>query len=509
KDNYKVIQYNNSEVFWDEIVSIEYVGKEEVFDLTIPNTHNFVANDFIAHNCMGKKKVSEMQKHREMFLDGAAQRGITKQLAEELFDQMVLFAEYCFNKSHSTAYAYVTYQTAYLKANYPVEYMTALLTDCSGNSDKVAKYIETCRNMGIKVEPPDINRSEVDFKPNGQNILFGLSAVRNLGEGAIENILKARQEADGKFKSLPDFCMRVDLRLVNRRALETLIKCGAFDSINPNRQQLFNDLDVVIPWAQSRAKDRNTGQLNMFDLGGESEKDNSNFDDAPSAKPTPDYSPADKLNHEKELLGFYVSDHPLKSVQTAAQILTPVNLSDLANQSSRQLLSVIVMLGEVKQITTKKGDPMAFVSLEDITTQLEGVVFPEPFQRVKDYLIPSSRLIIWGKVQKKDDKTQLIVEDAEPIESVRMVMIELTPQEALNKDRQNSLKAMLQEASGDKNKAKVPVVAAISGGGKRQLIRLDKGFWVQDSEAVVERLNAARFRARAEALIKEATPALT
>ena len=167
----------------------------------------------LLRRAMGKKKVSEMQKHREAFVDGAAKNGVKKQVAEALFDQMIKFAEYCFNKSHSTAYGYVTYQTAYLKANFPVEYMAALLTANSGDTDKVQKYLSTCMSMNIQIEPPDINRSGVDFTPAEGKILFGLSAVRNLGQGAIGCILEARNEA-GEFKSLADLCDRVDLRAV-------------------------------------------------------------------------------------------------------------------------------------------------------------------------------------------------------------------------------------------------------------------------------------------------------
>lgn len=203
-------------------------------------------------------------------------------------------ASNCFNKSHSTAYGYVTYQTAYLKANYPVEYMAALLTASSGTQDKVQKYIATCSSMGIEVEQPDINRSEIDFTPVAGKILFGLSAVRNLGQGAIEGILNTRATG-GAFKSLADLGDRVELRTVNRRALEALIYCGAFDNIAPNRQQLIKDLDFVISWAQHRAKDRDSGQTNIFDvLGGIATNQNANsaaWESAPKAPPVADFSP--------------------------------------------------------------------------------------------------------------------------------------------------------------------------------------------------------------------------
>lgn len=233
-----------------KIVSRKSLGKQPVYDLGVIKDHNFLlANGTVASNC--------------------------------------------FNKSHSTAYAYVTYQTAYLKANYPVEYMAALLTASSGIQDKVDKYRENCQKMGIVVEPPDINRSEADFLPSSnKSLLFGLSAVKNLGQGAIENILKCRTE--GEFKSLADFCDRVELNKVNRRAMETLIYCGAFDSIHQNRRQLIQDLDVVIPWAQKRTKEKASGQMNLFDMVSnnlESDRTSSSFEQAPSTPLVEDFPP--------------------------------------------------------------------------------------------------------------------------------------------------------------------------------------------------------------------------
>ena len=416
-----------------------------------------------------------------------------------------LVASNCFNKSHSTAYAYVTYQTAYLKANYPVEYMAALLTASSGNQDKVEKYRENCQKMGIDVEPPDINRSQVDFTPVGNKILFGLSAVRNLGQGAIENILQAREEVGGGFKNLADLCSRVDLHVVNRRALETLILCGGFDSIEPNRNQLNEDLDLVIGWAQSRAKDREIGQTNLFDLvGNENSQEENNsisFENVPHAKPVADFSQQEKLKLEKELLGFYVSDHPLKSIQEAAQILSPINLSELVEQKSRKKVSAIVMLSSIKQIITKKGDPMAFVQMEDISGQAEGVVFPNIYERIEPVLVNDARLIVWGKVERRDDQIQLVVEDAEPIETVRMMMIELSSEQAINHSIQNNLKGILQRQYRDKNKAQIPVVAIIGRGRERQFVRLGQNFWVQDENTVVESLINAKFNVHIEPLI--------
>jgi len=238
----------------------------------------------LLRRAMGKKKVSEMQRHRTLFVDGAIKNGVTDVIAEQLFDQMVLFAEYCFNKSHSTAYGAVTYQTAYLKAHYPVAYMAALLTVNAGSADKVQRYISNCNSMGINVMPPNINTSGVDFTPKDNSILFGFSAVKNLGDGAIRKIITSRDE-DGEFTSLAQFCDRISLSAVNRRGLEALIHSGALDCLeeNANRAQLIADLDLTIEWASSRAKDRTSGQGNLFDLSTSTNNESSPTDDYASA----------------------------------------------------------------------------------------------------------------------------------------------------------------------------------------------------------------------------------
>ncbi len=453
----------------------------------------------LLRRAMGKKKVDEMQKHRTKFIDGSAVNGVRSSIANELFDQMLKFAEYCFNKSHSMAYGYVTYQTAYLKANYPVEYMAALLTANSDSQDKVQKYIATCMNMNIKVEPPNVNRSAVDFTPVSERILFGLSAVRNLGQGAIECILKAREGGD--FKSLADLCDRVELRTVNKKAMEALIKCGALDPIEPNRHQLMNDLELVMDWAQSRAKDKASGQGNLFDFFGtavDTPTKDQGFESVPKSKPVEDYPDMEKLKFEKELLGFYVSNHPLQTLQKSAKLLAPVNLNELEEQRENATISAVVMLTSVKPILTKKGDRMAIVQLEDLTGQAEGVIFPKVYERVSQSIVPDARLIIWGKIDQRDEQAQLIIEDAEPIDRVQMVVVKLTPQTAGTLEEQYRLKEVLLEQIGGEKSAKVPVVGSIDSGLRQQFVRFGNQFRVPDATLAVNALNYAGFRAIAK-----------
>ncbi|XTZ19856.1 MAG: OB-fold nucleic acid binding domain-containing protein [cyanobacterium endosymbiont of Rhopalodia fuxianensis] len=447
-----------------KIISCKSLGKQSVYDIGVVQDHNFVlANGAVVSNC--------------------------------------------FNKSHSTAYAYITYQTAYLKANYPVEYMTALLTASSDNQDKVEKYRENSQKMGIHIDPPDINRSQKDFTPIGDNILFGLSAIKNLGEGTIDNILKARDKG-GEFKSMANFCCRVDLRLVNRRALEALIYCGAFDKIQVNRNQLINDLELVISWAQKRAKEKETGQLNIFYMVENDIQNNANnqsrFDQEPSSPSIADFPLAKRLKLEKEHLGFYVSEHPLKSVKEAAQILSPINLSELEGQRSKSKVSAVVIVNDVKKIVTKTGKEMAFITLEDISGQSEGVVFSDAYAHIKELLIEDNHLIIWGKVERRDDKVQLIIENGEVVENVKILIVKLTFKQAVNQNYQQNLKRIIQENSRDKTKAKIPVIVIISIGNQEKFVRFGQNYWVENESRTIASLENADFLAYTSPLMSVA-----
>ncbi len=456
----------------------------------------------LLRRAMGKKKKAEMEKHHSIFVQGAENNGIPKQVASDLFDQMVMFAEYCFNKSHSTAYGYVTYQTAYLKAHYPVEYMAALISANSGNQEKVQQYMAACQSMGIEVLPPDVNKSGLDFTPIGKSILFGLTAVRNVGVGPIEAIIKTRG-ADGPFKSLPDLCDRVDTRVLNKRALEALVHCGALDSIQSNRQQTIKDLELVVDWAQSRARDRASGQGNLFDLLGGSDRGapQGGLETAPKAPTIDDYPPQERLRLEKELLGFYISDHPLKPITKPARILAPINLSDIKEYADRSV-SAIVMLASVKNVTTKKGDAMAIVQMEDLTGHTEAVIFPKPYARFGEMIREDARLMVWGKIDKRDeDQFQFILDDAEPIEQVRMVMVELDPNIAADVTQQHRLRNILKTQKGDDRNGKIPVVAIIQNGQHKQVVRFGNQFRVKDDQATVTALKAAGFPAHAEVLV--------
>ncbi|MFN5838620.1 MAG: OB-fold nucleic acid binding domain-containing protein [Pseudanabaena sp.] len=422
-------------------------------------------------------------------------------------------ASNCFNKSHSVAYGYVTYQTAYLKANYPVEYMAALLSSVSGDQDKVQRYIANCRSMGIQVLPPDVNSSGEDFTPRGKQILFGLAAIKNLGAGPIASILQARHEG-GDFTSLSDLCSRIDSRSLNKKALEALIQTGALDLLEPNRHQLMNDLDITMEWVSRRAKELASGQGNLFDFFGES-SNNKAFDTAPTTNRVQDYSPQEKLRMEKELLGFYISDHPLSVISRSAKVMAPINLCDIPDSAETKTVTAIALILDIKTVTTKKGDPMAILQLEDLTGSTEAVIFPKIFDKVKHLLEKDKRLMIWGKIDRRDEQTQLIIDNMQPIESVRMVRVELTRDQASDRQVLQQLKTALnsnpsyensnQGNSYNRNESdlsnKIPVIAAIEYTPK--LIRLGNQFWVEDEERAVKSLHQAGFKASYDSLVSK------
>ncbi len=459
----------------------------------------------LLRRAMGKKKKSEMEKHQSLFVEGATQRGVAAKTAEQLFEQMVLFAEYCFNKSHSTAYGAVTYQTAYLKAHYPVAYMASLLTVNAGQSDKVQRYIANCLAMGIEVLPPDVNASGIDFTPVDSRILFGLSAVRNLGEGAIRLLIESRQ-ADGPFASLAELCDRIPTQQLNRRALESLIHCGAFDALEPgaNRAQLMADLDLVMEWASARARDRASGQGNLFDLmaaaGSQSSPSSGATDPstAPKAAPVSDYPPNEKLRLEKELLGFYLSDHPLRQLASRVRLLSPISLANLEEQPDKASVSLVVMVPEMRQVTTRKGDRMAILQLEDLTGSCEAVVFPKSYARLADHLMVDARLLLWASVDRRDDRVQLIVEDCRSIEDLQLVLVDLAPEQAADISVQHRLRECLtrHRPGQDQVGVRVPVVACLRDGDRRVFVRLGPQFCVADAGAALETLTSAQFTAQ-------------
>ena len=323
----------------------------------------------LLRRAMGKKKVEEMAKQRERFIKGALERGFPQKKVEKIFDLMEQFAGYGFNKSHSAAYAYLAFVTAYLKAHYPVDFMAALLTSETGNTAKVVKYINECREMGITILPPDVNHSEWSFTPDGDAIRFGLGAVKNLGQSAVEAIGKAREEV-GRFTSLHQFCEKVDLGSVNRRMIESLIKAGAMDSLEGTRSQKLAAVEGAMEAGQRAQRDRESGQVGLF---GE-------MLDAGEAHSTPlpnvpDWTDKEKLAGEKELLGFWVTGHPLDRYMdkvTRAGHATTAPIWKASPRTPRSRSAACSPASRASAIS--EGKPWASMQLEDRTGSVEALV---------------------------------------------------------------------------------------------------------------------------------------
>ncbi len=327
----------------------------------------------LLRRAMGKKKPEVMQEQRARFVDGCVKGGIDKKEAGDVFDLIVEFAGYGFPKAHSTAYAYVTYQTAYLKANHRAEYLAAVLTIDSANHDRMSRYIAHVRESGIEILAPDVNESERDFAVVNGAIRFGFAGIKNVGGGAIETIIEAREE-EGPFTSLFDFTRRVDSRKVNRRVLEALVKCGAFDTLHENRASVWASLDTALERAASEQRDRAVGQESLF--GGLS-------DDRSVAEPrlleVPPWGERERLAHEKELLGFYLTGHPLGEVAPLLRRYVDTTATQAAERAGREV-RIGGMLTAMREIRTKRGARMAFATLEDLEGAFELVIFSEPFE---------------------------------------------------------------------------------------------------------------------------------
>jgi DNA polymerase-3 subunit alpha len=369
----------------------------------------------LLRRAMGKKKAEEMAKQRERFLNGARERGFNEKKAAKTFDLMEQFAGYGFNKSHSMAYAYLAYVTAYLKAHYPQEFMAALLTSETGNTAKVVKYINECREMGIAVLPPDINVSGKNFTPSESGIRFGLGAIKNVGGAAIESVEAARASG-GPFRTLYDFCERVNLSSVNRRMIESLIRAGAMDSLAGNRAQLFAAVEAAMETGQRAWKDRESGQAGLFgDFSG---------DDAPVEAPlpdVPDWPKPEKLSGEKELLGIYVTGHPLDEFEDKIAELATHSTEGLDELPRGTEVAICAVLTGIQKRRNKEGKLWASLTMEDRKGSLEGMVFAAQFDAVQDVLVEDKPMLVRGVILPEENASPKVsIQSLVPLEKARV-----------------------------------------------------------------------------------------
>lgn len=391
------------------------VYQEQVMKIASEIAGFTLAKADIMRRAMGKKDKPLMAKQKAEFISGAEKRGITKKVAGEIFDTIEKFASYGFNKSHSVAYSILAYQTAYLKAHYPAEYMAAAISAEIGDTDYVVQLIEECRKMGLRVLPPDVSESKVEFVVTKDGIRFGMSAIKNVGVSAVQNMIDCR-EASGPFTDIFDFCSRVDLRLVNKKTLESLIQAGAFDSLSMHRSRLFEGVEKAIQFGQNAKQHSSKGQSSLFEGGGE---EHSSRESLPALPATAEWTDAEMLSREKAVLGFYVSGHPLWKFEREIAAFATAQLGNAASVKSGIQAKVCGIVSSVKKKMDKKGRMMAFITLEDLTGKGECIVFADAFQKYHEYLAEDSMVMVIGKAEANGDALKILVDEVIPMAEVR------------------------------------------------------------------------------------------
>ncbi|MCM1338181.1 MAG: DNA polymerase III subunit alpha [Muribaculaceae bacterium] len=431
---------------------------------------------------MGKKKVDEMEKQKGKFIEASAKHGMSSEDAIALFNQILSFASYCFNRSHSAAYAFVAYQTAYLKCHYPVEYLSALLSSVAGDAEKTQLYIEEALKKGIKVLPPDINHSLATFTPDGDNIRFGLASIKQVGEGVIEDIIKER-EANGEFTSIYDYIKRVDIKCTNKRTLEGLIKSGAFSTVEKSRKQLMENLEYITATASKEAKAKESGQASLFDMLGDTAAiDNAKFTLSGS---TEEYDARQIQLFEKEFLGFYVTSHPLSTIRDKLPFLMTHKISQIPEVPNDKVVTICGLVTGTKQIPTK-NDPtkyVRFVTIEDLTGKIDTLAFNKKIQDYNDFLQNEQRIIVSGKVSRRgeDDPPIILIDTVKPVDNSNIFTIEI--KEEMKYEELFLLKQMLCQYSGTD-----PVMLKLPDLTGEVKILASSIFWVNSSNDLVNSL---------------------
>ncbi len=491
KNNPSMVKYKHPML--EHILNMTYgciVYQEQVMQIVRELGGYSLGRADLVRRAMSKKKADVMQKERQNFIygtdeggvhvDGAVARGIDEKTAASIFDEMMDFASYAFNKSHAAAYAVVAYRTAWLKSHYPVEFFAALLTSFIDNASKISKYIEVVKRLGIEMLPPSINKSGKDFSVDNGCLRFGLAAVKNVG-GAVVDEIAAERETGGDFIGLTDFCKRMISRKMNKRVVESLIKCGAFDEFGLKRAQLFRAYERVMDDAQYAAKNTMPGQLDMFSMmSGEAERNADNFEDCR------EFPETELLAMEKESIGMYVSGHPLDSKAAAVRAASTASISDIIENEDKRFnigsqVTVSGIITKVRNQLTKKGDMMRYVEFEDLTASMEVIIFPGQLRRFADIAVEGSIVTISGNLDISDDAPpKLRLEDMRMLDETARKRARLYLRlDSTDTVVLNEVKRILKAESGD-----VSVVIKYSDNG--QVVAAPKSMMVKRNDERTE-----------------------
>lgn len=507
KNNPEKIRYMHPAL--EHILNVTYgciIYQEQVMQIVRDLGGYSMGRSDLVRRAMGKKKADVMAKERESFIngivdeagnilvEGCVRNGIPAKTAAEIFDDVAKFAGYGFNKSHAAAYAIIAYQTAWLKYYYPVEFSAALITSVMGNSKKVAEYIRHCKSLGIEVLPPDVNESSVGFTVKGNKIRFGLAAVKNVGISAIQSIMRVREEK-GRFDSLYDFLQKADYNFINKRTVESLIKCGAFDCFGVYRSRMLAVYEKLIESVQMQNKVNVAGQISMFDI----------IEDS-GAAPADIYPEINEhprrslLAMEKEMIGLYISGHPLEEYETELMALATITTSELITDTEPEMQDTgnnteldgkrVTMGGiitSVKQKTTKTNNIMAFVELEDLYGTLEMIVFPKTYERFRSLLVQDAMVLAEGRIsQKEEEAAKIICDTLLPLKKYMGKKLYVKINTDLQPEIIERLKVVLIEHKGVQ-----PVILvneAEKSNGKSRAMRADSSIWVDINDKLINEL---------------------
>jgi len=434
---------------------------------------------------MGKKNVDVMQAQREEFIKGATERKITKNIANEIFDLMYKFAGYGFNKSHAAGYALVAYQTAYLKTHYPEVFMASTISSEMDRSDRVVILIEECKRMGIEILPPDVNESYYDFRVVGGKISFGLGAIKNVGKSAIESIINSRKE-NRRFSSIFDMCKRVDLRLVNRKVLESLIQVGAMDSLEGTRAQKFHSIEQASIFGQRYQEEKERKQTNIFEMA--SDENNQSSQEPQLTKVSEEWTKSQALIKEKELLGFYISGHPLLKHETEINAFSKVNTNNINSLENRTSVRLGGIISQVKKIYDKKNQTMAFVTIEDLKGSTEVILFSDAFNKYNELLKNDNMIFITGSISVKDrDNVKIICDEVIPMkEAAKKFTKYIVLQIETNEIEKTTLKKTVKEI--EKYAGGCPVYLEVKTNGNEKLILESQKYKVSPTNPLLSNL---------------------
>jgi DNA polymerase-3 subunit alpha len=447
----------------EEILKETYgiiVYQEQVIQIANKIAGMTLAEADILRRAMGKKDLLAMKEQKVKFVDGAVSTGINKNISEKIFDAIDKFANYGFNKSHAVAYSLIAYQTAYLKAHYTAEFLAANLTNEFGNPDKVTKFLENCRKLKIEVLPPDVNEPSVNFDVADNKIRFGMSAIKNVGKTAVEEIIKKKNKLDGNFKSIFDFCMNVDTRIVNKRALEGLVLAGAFDSVYKNRSTLFESVELALDFGHKIQNSKLSSGDSLF--GGTEEV----LISEPKLREQEPWSKKERLKREREVIGFYVTGHPLQKYETEYNSFAGFRMGETENLEDMQNVKACGVITGLRTKIDKAGRTMAFFTIDDFSGSCECLMFSKVYDDFGKYLREEEPVFILGDLESSGDTVKIHVNKVLPMEIARNELAQ-SVKIVIDKDKNSveqllSLKSILQKYNG-----KLPVFIHLNNNGSR------------------------------------------